>query len=221
MLSKASGRPFIIHIKRTLLGAAIMLLRTGETMAITETPQMSTGIDWPNFIVPQGKTSWEFRGKEFTVFEMDGIKFGVSICWESLFPHLFRQFVKMGAGFMINISSEAWFGVSDFQYQFLAATQFRAVENRTSIARAGNYTVSCFIDPYGRIVESFPENMMDENSFGKGHLTHIVTTSSKRSFYTLYGDIFTVLVIAMTLLGIIFAFFKKPEIEIDLRPEDT
>ena len=63
--------------------------------------------DWPRFIVPRGKSSWEIIGKEFTLFEIDGAKFGVSICWESLFPDLFRQFVKRGASFMLNISSEA------------------------------------------------------------------------------------------------------------------
>jgi hypothetical protein len=61
---------------------------------------------------------------------------------------------------------------------------------------------------------------MDENSFGKGHLTHIVTASNERSFYTAYGDIFTYIVIALTLLVIIFSFFKKPEIETNLSPED-
>jgi apolipoprotein N-acyltransferase len=165
-------------------------------------------ISWPHFIVPRGRTSGQIQGKEFTLFKIDGTKFGVAICWESLFPGLFRQFVNNGASFMLNISSEAWFGVSAFQYQFLAATKFRAVENRTSIARAGNFTISCFIDPYGRIIESFPENSMDKESFGKGHLTQKITTSNKKTFYTVYGDIFTYIALVITVFVIILALFK-------------
>jgi len=165
--------------------------------------------DWPSFIVQKEKISWEIIGKEFTLFEIDGIRFGVSICWESLFPHLFRQFVNRGAGFMLNISSEAWFGVSAFQYQFLAATKFRAVENRTSIARAGNYAISCFIDPYGRIIGKIPQNSDNNNSFGKGHLTQEVTFSSEKTFYTLYGDVFMFFVLGVNLLVVISLFFKS------------
>jgi apolipoprotein N-acyltransferase len=108
---------------------------------------------------------------------------------------------------MLNISSEAWFGVSAFQYQFLAATKFRAVENRTSIARAGNYSISCFIDPYGRILERFPENSRNKKNFGEGHLTHKITISEEKSFYTIHGDIFTYIVLALTILVIICAIF--------------
>jgi apolipoprotein N-acyltransferase len=165
--------------------------------------------DWPSFIVPQGKTSWEIIGKEFSLFEIDGTRFGVSICWESLFPHLFRQFVNRGAGFMLNISSEAWFGVSAFQYQFLAATKFRAVENRTSIARAGNYAISCFIDPFGRILGMVPNNSEDNTSFGTGHLTQQVSFSSENTFYTSHGDVFMFFVLGVTLLVIISLFFKS------------
>ena len=165
--------------------------------------------DWPRFIVPRGKSSWEVIGKEFTLFEIDGARFGVSICWESLFPHHFRQFVNRGAGFMINISSEAWFGVSAFQYQFLAATKFRAVENRTSIARAGNYAISCFIDPNGRIIGRIPQNSDNNNSFGRGHLTQEVTFSGEKTFYTLYGDVFMLFVLGVTMLVISSLFLKS------------
>jgi apolipoprotein N-acyltransferase len=165
--------------------------------------------DWPHFIVPQDRSSWEVIGKEFTLFEIDGARFGVSICWESLFPHHFRQFANSGAGFMLNISSEAWFGVSAFQYQFLAATKFRAIENRTFIARAGNYAISCFIDPYGKILGMIPKNGNDNNSFGRGHLTHNVTVSGERTFYTSYGDVFMFLVLGVTLLVMVSLFFKS------------
>ena len=109
---------------------------------------------------------------------------------------------------MINISSEAWFGVSAFQYQFLAATKFRAVENRTSIARAGNYAISCFIDSNGRITGRIPQNS-DNNSFGLGHLTQEVTFSSEKTFYTLYGDVFMFFVLGVTLLVITSLFLKS------------
>ena len=163
---------------------------------------------WPSFIVPEGRTSWEIEGKEFTLFEINGAKFGVVICWESLFPDQFRQFVKKGANFMLNISSEAWFGISAFQYQILAATKLRAVENRTFIARAGNYTISCFIDPYGRIVDRVTSEE-DGEIFVRGVLTGTVIPMQEDTIYTRHGDWFAWLSIGVSLIFLVIALLKK------------
>ena len=108
---------------------------------------------------------------------------------------------------MLNISSEAWFGASAFQYQFLAATKFRAVENRTSIARAGNYSIACFIDPYGRITRDNRGNK-EEEILRKGHLTWKIVISHEKTFYTVYGDIFVYIIIALAVLATAYALFK-------------
>lgn len=164
-------------------------------------------ISWPDFIVPKGKRSFQIQGEEFTLFEFHRIKFGVAICWETLFPGLIRQFVKKGASFMININNEAWFGETAFPYQFLAINVFRAVENRISIVRAGNTGISCFIDPLGRITRRFQVNNKD--IFVQGYLTQKVPLSEERAFYTIYGDIFAYVSLITTFLVFVLSFSRS------------
>ena len=48
-------------------------------------------------------------GEELTIFDIDGKRFGVLICYEGIFDNLVRKFVKKGADFMINITNDAWY----------------------------------------------------------------------------------------------------------------
>jgi apolipoprotein N-acyltransferase len=155
-------------------------------------------IEWPSFIVPQGVRFYEKQGKEFTLFGLDGTKFGVVICWESIFPEILRQFVKRGAEFILNITNEAPFGASACPYQILAISVFRAVENRVYLVRAANTGISCFIDPRGRIVSTL--NKDGKEIFVKGWLTQDVLVSDQKTFYTSYGDVFAYLCLAVSMI---------------------
>lgn len=161
---------------------------------------------WPEFIVPDNKKAFEIPGKEFTVFDLDGAKFSVIICWENAFPSLFRQFVKNGANFMINLSNEGWFGESA-PYQMVAISVFRAVENQVSLTRSANTGISCFIDKFGRVRGRVLNGNKD--IFVEGFLTQEVQLSNKKTFYTLYGDIFVYICMVISFVVIITAFMKS------------
>lgn len=77
---------------------------------------------------------------------------GVQICFEIIFPGLSRSLVKNGAGVLVNLTNDAWFGKSSAAYQHFSMTVFRAVENRRSLVRCANTGISGFVDPAGRIV---------------------------------------------------------------------
>jgi apolipoprotein N-acyltransferase len=135
-------------------------------------------------------------GRDFTVLEHPDFRFGVTICWESVFPYLVRQFVKRGAQCMINITNEARFGETAAPHQAASITVFRAVENRIFVVRCANTGVSCIIDPYGRVVDRIKDEK-GQDIFVRGTLTGWIIPLDSNTLYTRYGDWF----VWMTLIG--------------------
>ena len=88
-------------------------------------------------------------GRDRVIFPLRGAPFGTVICYEVIFPDLFRRFVRDGARFMVNITNDAWFGDSGGPLQHLATVPLRAVENGVAIARAANTGVSALVHPSG------------------------------------------------------------------------
>lgn len=147
-------------------------------------------------------------GGHAKIFPLQAQSFGVTICWENIFPDLFRRFVLKGATFMINISNDAWFKDSAGPYQHLMCQIFRAVENRISIARAANTGISCFISPSGEIIREvteFPGRDIDV----AGIITDELPLFKGATFYTHYGDVFAFFCILMLALGILLKLINK------------
>lgn len=143
-------------------------------------------------------------GDRSTLFTMGSISIGATLCWENVFPDLFREFVKAGARLMINATNEAWFGDTAAPYQFLAMSVFRAAENRVAVIRSANTGISAFIDPYGRITEQL-KGADGKSVFVEGALTGTVSLSNGLTFYTRYGDVFAIGQIAASLLTLLYA----------------
>jgi len=153
-------------------------------------------ITWPEAIAA---TSGAFTaGDRYTRFTVGDVSFGAVICWEIIYPDLFREFVKRGAEFMILGTNEAWFGDTAAPYQLLAMTVFRAVENRVAIARSANTGVTALIDPFGRITHRLrgPDG---RDLFVEGILLGDMAVAAGRTLYTAYGDVFAYLAIGATL----------------------
>lgn len=108
---------------------------------------------------------------------------GMLICYEIIFPELAAGMVANGAGVLVNITNDAWFGKTSAPYQHFSKAVFRAVENRRSLVRAANTGISGFIDPTGRVISRsglFTEAAMtSEIAVIKDHL----------SFYTRHGNL--------------------------------
>ena len=164
-------------------------------------------IPWSSINVPE--VSGYVTGKEFTIFKHPDFQFGVTICWENIFPDFVRQFVKRGAQFIINITNEAWFGETAAPEQFVSMSVFRAVENRLFVIRCANTGISCFIDPCGRIVNRLNDKHGGE-IFIRGTLTApVILPLESKTFYTRYGDWFAWLSILCSMLFLFIAFFKN------------
>jgi apolipoprotein N-acyltransferase len=163
-------------------------------------------IAWPGWI-----TSLNFsfmRGEEYTLFEVNGAKFGTPICWENLFSDLFRRFVKAGAHFMVNVTNEGYTGRTSAPYQTLAMAVFRAVENRVPVLRAATTGVSAYISPNGEIVERI-EDSNGNDLFVSGILVRDVSLHNAKTFYTKYGDIFAFVCIGLVVVSLLFALFTR------------
>jgi apolipoprotein N-acyltransferase len=79
------------------------------------------------------------------------------ICYESLFPDLVRDAVRRGPErprWIVNVSNDAWFGVTSGPVQHLNQAAYRAIEQGLPIVRATPTGISAVIDAYGRIPEA-------------------------------------------------------------------
>jgi apolipoprotein N-acyltransferase len=149
--------------------------------------------EWPRAVI--AATGSVVPGDRYTIFHLPDASFGAVICWESIFPDLFRQFVYRGARFMVNATDESWFHAVGPSSQFLAMTSFRAVENGVSIVRAANRGISAFIDPFGRIEEELgtPNGRTLPH---EGVLVAQIALSNGPTFYTRHGELFAFISIA-------------------------
>lgn len=122
-------------------------------------------------------------GKSLTPLAAPFGKMGMLICFEGIFPEISREYVRNGAGLLVNITNDAWFGDSSAPYQHLSMTVFRAVENRVPLVRSANTGITAFIDSRGHVLGM-------SRLFREELLSGTVRMGSERSIYTRYGDIF-------------------------------
>ena len=173
---RAYNTLYLLSPKGTIAGQyrKIRLVPFGEYTPLRDL------ITWPEAIAA---SSGAFAaGDQYTQFTIGNVSFGAVICWETIYPDLFRQFGETAA-----------------PYQLLAMTVFRAAENRVAIARSANTGVTAFIDPFGRITRRL-RNPDGRDLFVGGVLTGEVALARARTFYTAYGDVFAYLAIGATLL---------------------
>ena len=170
-----------------------------------EYPPLEEYITWPTSVVSAMGNI--VPGDQYTIFRIGQTPVGALLCWETIFPDLFREFVKRGARLMVNPTNESWFGWSAAPYQLLAMSVFRAAENQVAIVRAANTGISAFIDPNGRITARLrgPEG---KELFVEGVLIRDVPLSGEMTFYTRYGDVFGFCQIAFAALLLLFGLVR-------------
>jgi apolipoprotein N-acyltransferase len=129
-------------------------------------------------------------GSSYPVAKFPGGSIGVFICYEAIIPQLARKLVANGAGVLVNISNDAWYGDSAAAYQHLEMARLRAIENHRYLLRATNNGLTTLIDPYGRVLEAIPR---DQRLAMPAHFDF----ETEVTFYTKHGDVFAWLCAAM------------------------
>jgi apolipoprotein N-acyltransferase len=90
------------------------------------------------------------EGPEPTLFEIDGLKFGVLICYEGSYPALSRAYRNRGATALMILTNDAWWGRSAFAPWHAKMVATRARELELPVIRAANSGVSSHTDVRGR-----------------------------------------------------------------------
>ena len=127
---------------------------------------------------------------------------GVFICYEAIIPQLARQLTKNGAGVLVNISNDAWYGDSAAAYQHLEMARLRAIENHRYLLRATNNGLTTEIDPYGRVLEQLPRY---QQLVMPAHFSF----ETRLTFYSAHGDVFAWLCVAIATLMLAFFGLKR------------
>jgi apolipoprotein N-acyltransferase len=123
------------------------------------------------------------------------------ICYEVIFP---GQAVPAGErpGWLMNVTNDAWFGISSGPYQHLQQARVLAIEEGLPLVRAANDGVSAVIDPLGRLVHSLPLGTA-------GILDSELPRPLAATIYARIGDLWLWL-----LVGVIFAAALRARVRI-------
>lgn len=100
--------------------------------------------------VTRGSTDFS-RGPGPRTLNVPGVPpFSPLICYEAIFPGAVVD-PDSRPEWLLNVTNDAWYGVSPGPYQHFEQTRVRAVEEGLPLVRAANTGVSGVIDAYGRV----------------------------------------------------------------------
>jgi len=132
------------------------------------------------------------KGRGLPLYPTAVGRFGVLICYESIFADLARDYRRQGADFLVNITNDAWYGRTAGPYQHLSHVVMRAIETRAGIARAANSGISATVDPLGHVHDA---TGLEVRAAAASRLV----TSDVRTLYVRLGDWVGTLAVIATL----------------------
>jgi len=134
------------------------------------------------------------KGEEIGIFNFKE-KFGISICYEIIFPEISRKEIKEGAKFLVVLTNDSWYGNSLGPHQHFLLARAKAIEFGKPVIRSALTGISAVIDKRGRILSS-------KKLFEDGFITSEVKTSDKKTIYFYLKEFPPFLII-------LFFFLKK------------
>lgn len=97
-------------------------------------------------------------GETRPLIQLPGVPaFAPLICYEAIFPGQTGRGEER-PGWLLNITNDGWFGLTNGPHQHLALARFRAIEEGLPLVRAASTGVSAVVDPYGRILSRLNVN---------------------------------------------------------------
>lgn len=134
-------------------------------------------------------------GEHHSLIDIGVGKLGIGICFESLFPQIASLQTREGAGLLVVITNDSWFGQTQAAVQHLMMAKLRAVENRRYLLRAASTGVSAVIDPCGRVVSEM-------SLFERGAIVEEVRFREGLTPYARFGDWFAYMCVVIAVVSL-------------------
>jgi len=142
-----------------------------------------------------GTTAGYAKQKERTVLkEKNGYKIAPAICYESIYGEYMSRYVRNGANLICIITNDGWWKKTPGHRQHMNYARLRAIESRTWVARSANTGISCFIDPYGNVIDPQPYNT---NAAIK---LNIPAGTNSKTFFVKHGDVLSKIMFVLSIL---------------------
>lgn len=144
------------------------------------------------------------KQKQRTVLnERHGYKIAPAICYESVYGEFMAKYVKQGANLICIITNDGWWKKTPGHKQHMNYARLRAIETRTWVARSANTGISCFIDPYGNVIDAQPYNTQTAIKL------NIPVNVNSKTFFVKNGDILSKIMIGLSVLLLSWAVSLK------------
>jgi apolipoprotein N-acyltransferase len=147
--------------------------------------------------ITEGGTDFS-TGDGFNVISPDGVPaFAALICYEAIFPEkaVLTRDERENPQWIVNITNDAWFGISSGPYQHLEMARMRAVEQGLPLVRAANTGMSAMFDAFGRTILKLRLDRME-------NITHkLPKADSANTVYRFSHNIFIYMLIIVSLVG--------------------
>jgi apolipoprotein N-acyltransferase len=142
-----------------------------------------------------GSSGGYAKQKERTVLnEKHGFKIAPAICYESIYGEFMSKYVRNGANLICIITNDGWWKKTPGHKQHMNYARLRAIETRTWVARSANTGISCFIDPYGNVIDPQP---YDTKAAIK---LNIPAGDNSKTFFVKHGDILSKIMAVLSIL---------------------
>ncbi len=158
---------------------------------------------WLTFARPLVREVSSFHpGSELKLGTIGELTYGTLICYEAIFPEISRDSVNMGADMLVNLTNDAWFGVTAAPTQHLQMASFRAIENRKTLLRAANSGYSAVVSFTGEIEQQ-------TSLFVPDVIVRDVSANSMKTVFSYLGNGINGAIIIVTAAALLIALVRR------------
>lgn len=119
-------------------------------------------------------------------------EFSPLICYEAIFPGGVIDPADRPR-WLLNITNDAWFGVTSGPYQHFHQSRLRAVEQGLPLVRVAGTGISAVIDPFGRVVRALPLEV-------SGAIDAPLPQALPPTIYAAYGDLGLAMLLVLAII---------------------